>query len=184
MTFRVAPYSTAWPSEFAVVSSELFDAFGRESVFIEHIGSTAVPGLCAKPVIDVLVGAPSLERIEEAIPRLAAAKYEYVNKYEVELPMRRYFVRAESPGLRVHVHGVVTRSRIWNEHLMFRDALRANTDIREAYAGLKLELARIHADDKAAYTSAKAPFVQQVLNAIASEIAREGQLRTQAAVVG
>ncbi|MBC7919254.1 MAG: GrpB family protein [Rhodoferax sp.] len=174
MAFRIVHYSEAWPGEFAIVRSQLLAAFGNPSVRIEHIGSTSVPGLCAKPVIDVLVGAQSLESIEEAIPRLAAAKYEYVKKYEVELPMRRYFVRPESPGLRIHVHAVNIGSEIWNEHLAFRDALRSNTRTREAYAQLKLELARIHADDKAAYTAAKAPFIRQVLRSSASAIASEG----------
>jgi len=174
MAFRVVPYSDAWPNEFAIVRSQLLAAFGNDSVRIEHIGSTSIPGLCAKPVIDVLVGAPSLESIEVAIPALAEAKYEYVTKYEVELPLRRYFVRQESPGLRVHVHAVTMGSRIWNEQLAFRDALRASIGTRDAYAKLKLELARIHANDKAAYTAAKAPFVHQILNASASELASEG----------
>ena len=174
MAVRVVPYSKAWPSEFAAVRSELLAAFRDDTILIEHIGSTSVPGLCAKPVIDVLVGTSSLENIEVAIPRLAAAQYEYVNKYEVEIPMRRYFVRQESRGPRVHVHAVVEGSKIWNEHLTFRGALRANTATRDAYALLKINLAHSHKNDKAAYTAAKASFITQILNSSASSVVSEG----------
>ncbi len=166
MTFRIIAYSEDWPWQFAAIRGQLSVCFDESSIGIEHIGSTAVPGLCAKPVIDVLLGAASLAGIEAAIPRLQAAGYAYVSKYETELPMRRYFVKPESQMCRVHVHGVREDSRIWNEHLAFRDALRADPCLRDAYAQLKLELARIHADDKAAYTAAKAPFIRQGLAAV------------------
>ena len=174
MAVRVVPYSEAWPSEFAAVRAELLAAFRDDTILIEHIGSTSVPGLCAKPVIDVLVGASSLENIEVAIPRLAAAQYEYVNKYEVEIPTRRYFVRQESRGPRVHVHAVVERSKIWNEHLTFRGALRSNTATRDAYALLKINVAYAHKNDKAAYTAAKAPFITRILDSPASSVVSEG----------
>ena len=174
MAVRVVPYSDAWPSEFAAVRTELLAAFSDDTILIEHIGSTSVPGLCAKPVIDVLVGASLLKTIEVAIPRLAAAQYEYVSKYEVELPMRRYFVRQELHGFRVHVHAVVNGSKIWNEHLAFREALRSNTGTRDVYARLKTNLAHAHENDKAAYTAAKAPFITRILNSPASAVASEG----------
>ena len=174
MAVRVVPYSEAWPGDFAAIRTELLAAFNDDTILIEHIGSTSVPGLCAKPVIDVLVGALSLKDIEVAIPRLAAAQYEYVSKYEVQLPMRRYFVRQESHSLRVHVHAVVKGSKIWNEHLAFRQALRANIGTRDAYAQLKFALAQVHESDKAAYTAAKAPFITRILKSPASAVASEG----------
>lgn len=145
-------------------------AFDKPSIAIEHIGSTAVPGLCAKPVIDVLVGAASLASIEAAIPRLEQQGFDYVSKYEAELPMRRYFVKREGELPRVHVHGVCTGSTLWNDHLGFRDALRGDPKLREAYALLKQELACTHAGDKSAYTAAKAPFIQAVLAALRSRV--------------
>ncbi len=163
MTFHIAPYSKTWPINFAAIQSHLRLIFTEPSIEIEHIGSTAVPGMCAKPVIDVLVGAHSLARIEAAIPDLAAAGYAYISKYEVEIPMRRYFVKSESELARVHVHAVCKGSEIWNAHLGFRELLRADAKKRKAYAQLKLELASLHKDDKAAYTEAKAPFIRQML---------------------
>ncbi len=140
--------------------------FAQHPTEIEHIGSTSVPGLCAKPIIDVLVGTDSLAVIEAETPSLSAAGYEYVSKYESDLPMRRYFVRFESEGPRVNVHAVCKGSKFWTEHLAFRDALRASVRVRDAYANLKLELARTHKNDRPAYTAAKAPFIVQVLSSV------------------
>jgi GrpB-like predicted nucleotidyltransferase (UPF0157 family) len=72
-------------------------------------------------------------------------------------------VKAPAEGLRIHVHGVVRGGRLWREHLAFREALRADEDLRARYQELKLRLAREFADDKAAYTEAKGPFIEAVL---------------------
>ncbi len=166
MKVSVDPYSAEWPRQFAAVRSQLRSALNDERVAIEHIGSTAVPGLCAKPVIDVLAGAESLTFFTNTIPRLAAEGYVYVDKYERELPMRRYFVKLPSALPRVHVHAVCERSDLWIEQLAFRDALRADQRLRDAYADLKRKLALEHADTKADYTAAKAPFIRKVLSSL------------------
>lgn len=160
----VQPYSVDWPRQFDAVRDALRGAFASvEDVAIEHIGSTSVPALAAKPVIDVLVGAPSLPYIEERITLLGALGFEYVAKYEAELPMRRYFVKSAIRSHRIHVHAVVQGSTIWREHLAFRDTLRANTALRSEYQALKLQLAARFADDKAAYTEGKDRFIKAVL---------------------
>lgn len=141
---------------------------------VEHIGSTAVPGLCAKPVLDVLVGLERLEEAEHRIGALAALGYVYRPAYEAQLPGRRYFVRAEGSTPRVHLHCVVRDGRLWLQHMAFRAALRQCRHTRDAYAALKRSLARMHADDKQAYTEAKAPFILQVL-AQAAERAGTGR---------
>lgn len=161
---HVLPWSDVWPADFGRIRDAVRAAFAPCAVQIEHIGSTAVPGLDAKPVIDVLVGVGRLQDAEAAIPALAARGFAYVSKYEGELPMRRYFVRdatADTP--RAHVHAVETGSAIWRRHLAFRDALRADPELREAYRALKLRLAREHANDKAVYSAAKDPFIRTVL---------------------
>lgn len=163
----VDPYSTRWPVVFDTVRDELSSALVPVAATIEHIGSTSVPGLAAKPVVDVLVGVRALADVESRIPALDAGGYGYVQKYERELPMRRYFVKASVSSLRVHVHAVEQGSRLWREHLAFRDALRADAELRARYQQLKLQLAAAHADDKSAYTAAKAPFIQSVLASLA-----------------
>lgn len=151
---------------------ELLATFAPEEINVEHVGSTAVPGLAAKPVIDVLLGAASLSVIESRIPALSKRGYAYVSKYERELPMRRYFVNASVGGLRVHVHAVEERSTFWRDHLGFRDILRANGKVRSEYQALKLRLAVQHAEDKSAYTSAKGPFIQAVVGKLQRSKAR------------
>ena len=159
----VQPYSADWPRQFDAVRDELRGVFAFVEVAIEHIGSTSVPELAAKPVIDVLVGAASLAYIEDRIASLAALGYEYVAKYEVELPLRRYFVKSSMLSPRIHVHAVVTGSTIWREHLAFRDALRTNAALRSEYQELKVQLAARFVDNKAAYTEAKDPFIKAAL---------------------
>ncbi len=162
-TVSVVPYSTEWPRLFAAIRDELVSLWAPARVAVEHVGSTSVPGLAAKPVIDVVLGAPSLADIEEHIPALQDSGYAYVAKYERELPMRRYFVKSPPASLRVHLHGVEHDSRSWREYLAFRDALRADAALRAQYHDLKLRLAAVHALDKAAYSAAKDPFIQSVV---------------------
>lgn len=160
------PYSPDWPAQFHAIREELLTVFAPTAVTIEHIGSTSVPGLSAKPVIDVLLGARSLADIELKIKPLSEIGYSYVPKYEVEIPTRRYFVKASATSLRVHLHVVELGSRIWQEHLAFRDRLRADASLRSQYQALKLRLAEEFADDKSAYTAAKGPFIQSVLASV------------------
>ncbi|WP_395010144.1 GrpB family protein [Undibacterium sp.] len=162
----IRPYSEEWPHLFEKIRQELLTAFSPDSTQIEHIGSTAVVGLCAKPVIDVLLGTNSLNEIESQITSLDTLGFGYVSKYEQDIPTRRYFVKSSSDSLRIHVHGVEIGSRIWCEHLKFRDLLRTDAQLRSEYQQLKLRLAAQYADDKSAYTDAKEPFIKSVLEKI------------------
>lgn len=161
----IVPSSPDWPIHFAAIRIAVLYAFAPTPVEVEHIGSTSVPDLAAKPVIDVLLGAASLAAIEEKIPALVSLGFEYVPKYERELPERRYFVRPAGRTMRVHLHAVQRGSTLWRDHLAFRDALRADATLRDEYQALKVSLAAAHANDKAAYTEAKGPFIRAVLAA-------------------
>ncbi len=159
-------YQTDWPVQFQAAASELATAYTGVAVQLEHIGSTAVAGLCAKPVIDILLGVSNLNEVEVRTAALEVLGYRYRPEYEAVLPERRYFVRPEGVRLRIHLHAVVHGSRIWQNHLAFRDILRRNADLAQQYAALKRDLATIHANDKAAYTHAKAPFISRVLETV------------------
>lgn len=159
----ISPYSPDWPNIFEALREELLAVFAGSPVVVEHIGSTSVPGLSAKPVIDVLLGARSLREIESRLPALAAADYVYRPEHEQALPHRRYFTRTPASGLRVHLHAVALESGLWRAHLRFRDALRADAALRSEYQALKLRLATEHANDKTLYTAAKGPFIERVL---------------------
>lgn len=163
-SFIVSPYSPEWPELFEAVRDELLLAFSPTVVAIEHIGSTSVPGLAAKPVIDVVLGTDSLADIESKIKPLGDLGYDYVSKYEDQLPLRRYFVKSSATSSRIHVHGVERGLRLWQEYLAFRNALRADGDLRIRYQELKLRLAAEFAHDKSDYTAAKSPFIHSVLH--------------------
>lgn len=157
----IADYSNEWPIFFKAEYTRLISIFPR--CIIEHIGSTAVPGLAAKPIIDIMLGASSLTEIEDCIQQLALLGYEYFPHHERILPHRRFFSKAASDFPACHIHGVVKDTPFWLNHLAFRNALRANAELVAQYAQLKQRLATEFREDRAAYTDAKAPFIQSVL---------------------
>ena len=159
---RLVEADPGWPAQFGAAAGPLQDVFG--ACQIEHIGSTAVPGLCAKPVLDLLLGVAALAEVPARGGALAALGYRYRPEHEAQLPERRYFTRdADASRLRVHLHIVEHGGFFWQQQLAFRDALHADAALRERYAQLKRELAARHAADKATYTAAKGPFIQAVL---------------------
>jgi GrpB-like predicted nucleotidyltransferase (UPF0157 family) len=167
----VAPYDPDWPRRFEAERAILAALFEGTEAAIEHIGSTAVPGLGAKPVIDVLVGVRALVEAERLVPRLEAAGYEYVPEYERELAERRYFRKPPRGPRAVHVHCVVKESALWIRYLACRDQLRAHPASAAAYDELKRDLAvRL---TKHEYAKAKDPFVERVL------VAARGEALTQ-----
>jgi GrpB-like predicted nucleotidyltransferase (UPF0157 family) len=162
----LVPYSAQWPALFEHARHELAGVFGDLAPGIEHIGSTAVPGLAAKPIIDILLGAASLADIESRIEALGRLGYEYIPRFETELPLRRYFDR-RARACPCHLHAVTIQSDFWREHLAFRDALRADPALAAEYGALKQRLAVAFRDDASRYTEAKGPFIRGVVAAAA-----------------
>jgi GrpB-like predicted nucleotidyltransferase (UPF0157 family) len=162
----VVPYDTRWPVLFEEEKRRLEIALGGLGASIEHVGSTSVSGLAAKPVIDIMVGVRSLADIERRIEALEECGYHYVPEYERELPERRYFRRPLLHPRTHHLHCVVLGSEFWRRHLAFRDHLRGNPEDALAYGALKRRLARLHRWDGPAYTDAKSPFIEGVLGRI------------------
>lgn len=163
MTDRViiVPYDPDWPRQFDEERRVLAAVFEGSDAVVEHVGSTAVPGLGAKPVIDIMVGVPALVEAEGRIPALEGAGYEYVPDYETQLPDRCYFRKPRLGPRAFHVHCVVTGSDSWVRYLTFRDHLRGHPDVAADYWRLKRELAlRVSKDE---YSEAKSPFVEGVL---------------------
>jgi GrpB-like predicted nucleotidyltransferase (UPF0157 family) len=157
----IVPYNPDWPRQFEQERAVLATIFaGREAV-IEHGGSTAVPGLGAKPVIDVMIGLSQLVEAEDRIAALQATGYEYVQKYESELPERRYFRKPRVGPRAYHLHSVVVGSAFWVRHLAFRDYLRAHPESAAGYYDLKRDLARRCTKNE--YTEAKSPFIEGIL---------------------
>ena len=160
-TVRVVPYDPDWPRLFALESERLRRHFthGNLPILIEHTGSTAIPGLAAKPILDILAGYPEGADVQAYISVLTGA--DYVHRGEQEIPGREFFRRGNPRAY--HVHLTADESSFWGDHLSFRDRLRADNALRDRYAALKRELAALFPRDREAYIRGKESFVREVL---------------------
>lgn len=159
----VVPYDIAWPQRFTVESQLIQMVLADLQPAVEHIGSTSVPGLAAKPIIDVLVGVRSLEDFGRHLDLLTAYGYQYIPEYERVLPDRRFFKRVVRGARTHHVHVVEFGGLYWQRYVAFRDSLRQDAHLAERYAELKRGLAVRHRHDRDAYTNGKTGFVESVL---------------------
>lgn len=163
----VVPYDPAWPTMFARERDHLrqclpADLLGR----IEHFGSTAVPGLAAKPIVDMLVEVTDLEETRRRIaPVLEAQGYDYFwrpSSGSSTPPWYAWFIKRDENGVRTHhIHMVEAHFEHW-DRLLFRDHLIRHPEIARAYAELKMRLAERHPRDRVAYTEAKSAFIAEV----------------------
>lgn len=160
---EIVDYDPDWPARFAHERTLLQEAFAGADVKIEHVGSTAVPGLAAKPIIDIMVGVTDLDDVEHRIDALRRHGYAYVPAYEAQLPERRYFRKPAERPRHVHLHVVVRDGDFWRRHLRFRDQLREHPEVAAAYAREKRRLGVLHPYDHAAYTEGKTPFIEAAL---------------------
>ncbi|HEY5538125.1 MAG TPA: GrpB family protein [Thermoplasmata archaeon] len=168
----VVDYDPGWPATYEAEKGLLLRTIGDHVVGIEHIGSTAVPGLAAKPIIDIMVGLRRLEDAAPTIEPLRSIDYEYVPEYEAEIPERRYFRKGPPGGRTHHLHMVVHGGPLWEKHLLFRDYLRAHPETARAYARLKRDLAVMFGHDREGYTDAKITFIKSIEEAARMERAQ------------
>jgi GrpB-like predicted nucleotidyltransferase (UPF0157 family) len=160
----IVEYNPLWPLLFAEEKARILALLSPWVEGVEHIGSTSVTGLGAKPIIDIMVGITHLAAAPECIRRLEAIGYEYVPKHEAVMPERRYFHKGPRQFARTHhLHMVETTSAFWDEHLLFRDYLRAHPATAREYYDLKQQLAARFRSDRGAYTDAKTSFIERVI---------------------
>lgn len=155
----VVPYDPAWPGMFDAEHIALRSALTDLEPLIEHVGSTAVPGLAAKPKIDILLGLRYWEDLASVLERLLGIGYEH--EPQLDIPRHLSMKRGHPTIHRVHL--VELGGSGWKDALAFRDALRADADLRDRYGRLKQALALEHRDDHQAYSAGKAPFIEAVL---------------------
>jgi GrpB-like predicted nucleotidyltransferase (UPF0157 family) len=155
----LAPYDPLWPLEFEAEAARIERACDGLPLRLEHIGSTSVPGLSAKPIIDILAGCPPREPRTPYIAAMRQLGYEHKGAFGI--PGRNYFRRG-SPRSH-HVHLFNWASQGWSDHLRFRDALRADPTLAREYDALKRELAAAFPNDSRKYSDAKGPFIRAVL---------------------
>ena len=162
MKVTIVEYSPAWRELFEQEKQLLETALGNSFIIIEHVGSTSVVGLAAKPIIDIMIGLPDFSVANNLVPKVEALGYEYVPQYEDEMPYRRYF-RKTIAGIKTHhIHMVEIGSEFWERHLLFRDFLSANPGVADEYAALKRRLAELEWDDVNEYADAKTAFIRSI----------------------
>jgi GrpB-like predicted nucleotidyltransferase (UPF0157 family) len=182
MKITITDYQDSWPAIFTREQQLISEILRFLDPVIVHIGSTSVPGLCAKPVIDIQVGLKSFDDLDKTIVPMQK-HYTYVKLYEPDWPERRYYCRYKSeagnplPSIidihnaapskqdltsLTHIHIFVKDTDDWIRHIAFRDYLASHSQEREAYCRLKKELSKSEFEHTVAYNDAKNNFVKDV----------------------
>lgn len=165
---EIVEYDAAWPETFAAEEARMRSYFPEELILrVEHIGSTAVPGLAAKPIVDILVGVTDVEVVRDAVsPRMEAAGYDFFwrpTRGSDIGPFYPWFIGRDAEGRRVsHIHVVGMDDAEQWDRVLFRDYLRDHPDASMEYGRLKRELADRFAQDRETYTEKKTAFIERI----------------------
>jgi len=159
----LAGYNKEWPGLFRAERKLLKAKLGKLAIAISHVGSTAVPGLCAKPILDIMVSVLSIEKAENKISNFARCGYRVKPRQEDPIPGRLFFSK-DIDGLRYfHLHVAEAGSTFCKEHLHFRNILRKDPKATQSYSRLKLRLSKRFRNDRNAYINGKAKFISRIL---------------------
>lgn len=178
-------YNPFWKNQFQSIKNELEKSIGFLNSQIEHIGSTSVEGLSAKPIIDIMIGVKDESELNKVPPLLQGKDYVYYEKYNEDMPYRRFFIKLtdkpqnlgfpeiiysedEIPDelhnhhLRIaHIHVIPVSSEHWLRHMAFRDYLRTHSEVRKEYQELKEKLSTMEWIDGNDYNDGKDPFIKR-----------------------
>lgn len=166
-TVKLVPHNSKWAKLFAEEKHLLKKTFGDTILAVEHIGSTAIPGLPAKPIIDINVGVESLgvaRSMKEQFEKLGYEHRPFVpGKTKDDLKWQELYVKGPEAKRTHHVHVTVLGNNYWKNDLLFRDFLRKNPERSKQYTELKETLAQKYADDRGTYTKNKEQFINETL---------------------
>lgn len=162
---HLVAHDPLWAVEFAAERERLLSLFPNRLLAVEHIGSTAIPRLSAKPIIDILAAVNSMDEADALLVHLCSKGYETSVEFNATLEDRRWLMRHADGKRTHHLHLVVANGVQWKRHLRFRDLMRSDRVLLEAYEALKLDLAERFKGDREAYTNGKTAFIDQLLNA-------------------
>ena len=156
---HLSPYRAEWPALFEVEKKTIASAIGNHIADIQHVGSTSVPGMSAKPILDIAIAVEDFENARACIEPLIGLGYTF--KGENGIPRRHYFQKGEP--CTNHVHMVEETSGEWTKLILFRDHLRSDRSVAEEYGRLKAALTGSLAGDRKAYLAAKAEFITKAI---------------------
>ena len=158
--YKIIPYDPKWDTLFKIEKEKIKSVFGNDALAIEHIGSTAVPGLASKPIIDIAVLIASHESGDKYIKPLAELGYVYDKP--ASSPERHFFRKYDSVSYHLSI-AYQYRGSFWKRQILFRDYLRAHEEARKEYQGLKLKLIKEDATGRHLYIHGKDEFIQKIL---------------------
>ncbi|MCE7742718.1 MAG: GrpB family protein [Candidatus Heimdallarchaeota archaeon] len=158
---ELKPYNPKWKDLFAQESKVIASAISDFLVDIQHMGSTAIPDIVAKPIIDIALAINSLENIEKIIAPLE--KIGFIYRGEQGIPDRHLFVKGGEELRTHHLHVMFNEHYEWKKHMAFRDYLLANPEEAREYSELKKKLKQEYKDDRVAYTDSKTEFINGIL---------------------
>lgn len=153
--------TTEWKEEFEKQKAVLTRIFKEDLVDIQHVGSTAIPGLKAKPIVDIAVAVNNLEDVLKYVDELAKEGYEFRGNAGVE--GRYFFAKGDSENRTHYLHTEQINSSNWETHIFFRDYLIEHPELIKEYEDLKVELAKKYPDERPKYTAGKNEFITGVL---------------------
>ena len=160
---EVVDYDPQWPKLFLIEEESLRQAFGASLVALEHVGSTAIPGLASKPVIDIQAIVRAMLEAQEAVPFLARLGYEQ-GIFARDPEGRLFFKKFSADRILIHHLHVYEPSNVaMSQHLLFRDYLRLHPEEAEHYSALKQELAHLYRHERVAYSHAKTEYIEAIL---------------------
>ena len=157
---HIADYDVRWPVMFENERVIIQKAIGEIAIDVQHIGSTSVPNLAAKPIVDIIISVAAIDLARDlCVDPLGEAGYEYVPEYEIVMPERLYFRKGDPRSH--HIHMVVEGTEFWRRHILFRDYLREHGDAAREYELLKKRLAKENGTDMDGYTDGKSDFIRE-----------------------
>ncbi|MBR2474650.1 MAG: GrpB family protein [Clostridia bacterium] len=159
-TVRLMSYTPEWAETGALVKRELLSVLGNRAIEIAHVGSTAIPGMKARPIIDIAVGVRSFEHIPELYGELAVLGYNHRGDTNSD---SQIFLTALKNRYNVYIHIVIHGKTLWNSYVVFCDCLKKDAETRQKYEQLKISLATRFAFDRRSYTAGKSEFVRRTL---------------------
>ena len=162
---RLIPYNSDWEQLFEDEKSRLIEVVGAYVLDIQHVGSTSIPGMIAKPIIDIAIAVQNFEDATVCIKPIEQLGYEY--RGEFGIPRRHYFTKGDPRTHHIHMNEI--SSRDWLDQVTFRNYLIQHPGVAKEYAELKVKLAQSYPTNRQLYTESKAPFINHVL-----QLARSG----------
>jgi len=159
---ELSEYDSLWHEEFLLEKKSLEEALESKMLKVEHIGSTAVPNIKAKPVLDLMVGVPSLEKWEEFKEPLKKLGYEFRKDFKDSLE-HILFVKGPEENRTHYLKLTEITSNFWKEHLLFRDLLVNNPELRKEYENIKESLLKKYPNDRGLYSEGKKEFIEKAL---------------------